>query len=181
MNIIPPKDKANEILKQLEGLGMNKSTALGAMDVFLTHLIAANPTQPCNPYSTSPTLDVFKFWLGVQTESKQQLQGEAKRKRIEKNALHPTDMYLKGNSYLKLFWHALKYVPHGYQLQMVNIDLESRFISISDYPNKLIITCLLDKNGLLHYIAKNDNLSINDCDPVKFYCDLVNAIKNPQE
>lgn len=78
MNIISPKEKANQIISEFESIGMDRLMAIKSTHIMLQHLQGAVPSEPCDPKSETPLIDVFKFWFGIQTEINKQ------RKLIEK-------------------------------------------------------------------------------------------------
>jgi len=67
-----PKQTALDIISDFEQLGMDKAMAVKSAQVLLRHLKGAVPSEPCPPQSNTPLIDVFKFWLGVETEINRQ-------------------------------------------------------------------------------------------------------------
>lgn len=77
-----PKQTALDIISDFEQLGMDKAMAVKSAQVFMNHLKSAVPTEPCNPSSDRPRIDVFKFWLGVETEINRQPKAATTEKRL---------------------------------------------------------------------------------------------------
>lgn len=67
-----PKQTALDIISDFEQLGMDKAMAVKSAQVLLHRLKSSVPTEPCKPSSDQPRIDVFKFWLGVETEINRQ-------------------------------------------------------------------------------------------------------------